>query len=91
MGEKPEEQRKGCAEEKTGDDGEIKSSVLAAMHNVARESAEAKWEFAAKIEKCSDEDKESAEKQKHTAEFAERVHRKGQERRGPRQNATDTC
>lgn len=56
MGEKPEEERKGKAENETGDDGEIEGGVFAAVDDVAGETAEAEGEFAAEIEKSAKED-----------------------------------
>lgn len=75
MGEEPEEEREGDAEDEAGDDGEIERGVLAAMNNVAGKLAETEGEFSAEIEKSADDGEESSEKEKHTAEFAERVHR----------------
>jgi len=74
MSKEPEEERKANAEEEAGDDGEIKSGVLAAVDDVAGKAAEAKRELAAEIKKSADEDEEAAEEKKGAAEFAERVH-----------------
>jgi hypothetical protein len=74
MGEKPEEERKYCAEDKASDDGEIKSCVFAAMDDVAGKFSEAERKFATEIEKSADDDEEAAEKQECAAEFAMRVH-----------------
>ena len=48
---KPEQQSQGRAKKKAADDGEVKRGVLAAMHDVAGEPAEAEWELIAKIKK----------------------------------------
>jgi hypothetical protein len=38
-------------QKQAGDDGEVKRGVLAAMHDVAGESAEPEWEPTAKVKK----------------------------------------
>jgi hypothetical protein len=40
VGEEPEEEREGDAEDEAGDDGEVKRSMLAAMDDVAGKFAE---------------------------------------------------
>ena len=69
MGEKPEQERKGEAENEAGDDGEIEGGVFAAVDDVAGETAEAEGEFAAEIEKRAEDDKKAAEKEQSAAEF----------------------
>jgi hypothetical protein len=49
VGKKPEEEREGGAEEEAGDDGKVKGGVLAAMHDVARETAKAQRELPTEI------------------------------------------
>ena len=44
------------------------------MNDVAGEAAEAEGEFAAEIEKSTDEDEEASEEEKRAAEFANWVH-----------------
>jgi hypothetical protein len=73
--EEPIEKRKGETENEAGDDGEIESGVLAAMDDVAGETAEAEGEFTAEIEESADEDEETAQEKKHAAEFTERIHK----------------
>jgi len=48
--------------------------VLAAMDDVAGETAEAERQFAAEKEKRTDEDDKASEDEKRAAEFAEGVH-----------------
>jgi hypothetical protein len=76
MREEPEDQRKSGAEDETGDDGEIKCGVFAAMDDVAGKFSQTEREFAAEIEKCAEENKETAKKQEGAAEFAKRIHSK---------------
>jgi len=42
VGEEPEEEREGKAEDEAGDDGEVKRSMLAAMDDVSGKFAETK-------------------------------------------------
>jgi hypothetical protein len=74
VGEKPEQERQGAAEEEAGDDGEVKSGVFAAMNDIAGEAAEAEREFSAEIEKSANEDEKAAEEEECAAEFAKRIH-----------------
>jgi len=76
MGEEPKEQRKGGAEEETGDDGEIKGRVFATMDDVAGKSSQAEGEFPAEVEKGPEEDEDAAEKEEGAADFAEGIHEK---------------
>jgi hypothetical protein len=46
MGEEPEEEGKGGAEDEAGDDGEIEGGVFAAMDDVAGEFAESERELS---------------------------------------------
>jgi hypothetical protein len=59
-GEKPEEKAQGGAEDKAGDDREVKSGVFAAVDDIARKFAKTEREFAAEVEKGTGENKESA-------------------------------
>jgi hypothetical protein len=74
VGEDPEEERKGEAQDQASDDGKVEGGVFAAMDDVAGEAAEAERELAAKIEKSADEDEEAAEEQESATEFAKGVH-----------------
>jgi hypothetical protein len=74
VGNEPEEERKGEAENEARDDGEIEGGAFAAVDDVAGKAAEAKGEFSAEVEKCADEDEQNTENKKGAAEFAERVH-----------------
>ncbi len=76
MGEEPEEERKGGAEEEARDDREVESGVFAAMDDVAGEAAEAQRKFSAEVEKSADQYEEGAENQESAAEFAEGIHKK---------------
>jgi len=76
VAEQPEKKRKNRAEDETGDDGEIKSRVFAAMDNVAGKFSQTKREFATEIEKCANENEEAAEEEEGAAEFAKRIHSK---------------
>lgn len=51
MPDKPEEERKGGAEQEAGDDREIEGGVFTAMDNVTGEFSEAQGEFSAEVEK----------------------------------------
>jgi hypothetical protein len=59
VGKEPEEERKHGAEDKASDDGKVKGGVFAAMHDVARESAQAQGELASEIQEGADEDEET--------------------------------
>jgi hypothetical protein len=74
VGNEPEEEREGEAEDKAGDDRKIEGGVFATVDDVAGEAAETQGEFSAEVKKSADEDKQNAENQKSAAEFAERVH-----------------
>ena len=63
----PDEQAEDDADDDAADDGEIKSAVLAAMHDVAGKTSEAKRKFAAEVEESTDEDEDSAENEKRAA------------------------
>ena len=72
--EDPEEQRESGAKDKAGDDREVESGVFAAVDDVAREAAEAQWEFSAEVKQSADKDQEGAENEEGAAEFAEGIH-----------------
>ena len=74
MGEEPEEQREGSAENKARDDGKVESGVFAAMDDIAGETAKTKRELAAEVKEGADKDEENAENEESAAEFAEGVH-----------------
>jgi hypothetical protein len=74
MGEKPEENREGCAEHKAGDDREIEGRVFAAVDDVAGKLSEAKGEFCDEVQKGADEDEKAPEEEENAAEFAKRFH-----------------
>jgi hypothetical protein len=76
VGEQPEKQGEDQAEQEAGDQGEIESGVLAAVNDVPRQATQAEREFAAEIEKRSDEDQERAEKEERLTEIAEGLHDK---------------
>jgi hypothetical protein len=80
VGEEPEEEREGGAEEETGDNREVERGVFAAMEYVAGEFSQAEGEFRTKIKKCAQEDEEAAEEEKCAAEFAGGIH--GRDSRG---------
>jgi len=48
--------------------------VFAAVDDVAREAAEAQWEFSAEVKQSADKDQEGAENEEGAAEFAEGIH-----------------
>ncbi len=76
VGEEPEEEREGGAEEETRDDGEVEGGVFAAMDDVAGETAEAEGKFSAEVEESAGENEETAENKKRAAELAEGIHGK---------------
>ncbi len=80
MGVEPEEQRESGAENEAGDDGKVEGGVFATVDDVARQTAEAQGEPAAKIEESAEEDQEDAENEEHAAEFTERVHERDSRR-----------
>jgi hypothetical protein len=82
MGEEPEEEREGNAEEKAGDDREIEGGVFAAVDDVSRKAAEAQREFSPEVEKSPDKDEECAEDEEGAADFAKGVHEKDCRRNG---------
>jgi len=67
----PDDETESDAENQTGDNGEIESGVFAPMDNVAGKTAETEREFAAEIEKRSDENENGAEKEKSASKVAE--------------------
>ncbi len=74
MGEEPEKQAQADTEEKTGDDRKVEGGVLAAMHDVAGEAAEAEGELGAEVKNGADEDQESPEEKERATEFAKGIH-----------------
>ena len=70
----PEKKRKADAKEKAGNDGEIKSGVLAAMDDVAGKMAQPERKFSAKEEEDAKQQEKTAKKDRRTAEFAKRIH-----------------
>jgi len=54
--------------------------VFAAVDDVARETAEAQGELAAKVKESADNDQEDAKNEEHAAEFAEGVHERDSRR-----------
>jgi hypothetical protein len=74
VGKEPEKQAHADTEEQAGDDGKVKGSVFAAMHDVSGKAAEAEGELGAEVENGADEDEEGAEEKERAAEFANRVH-----------------
>jgi len=85
MCKKPEEKRKAEAEDETGDDGEIKRGVFAAMDDVAGEASETERKSRAEIQKCAKKDKDATEDEQGAAEFAERIHQKSLEQIGSKE------
>ena len=80
MSKEPKEQRESGAEDEAGDDGKVEGRVFAAVDDVARETAEAQGELAAKVKESADNDQEDAKNEEHTAEFAEGVHERDSRR-----------
>ena len=76
LGEEPEKQAQADTEEKASDDWKVKGGVLATMHDVSGEAAEAEGELGAEVENGAEEDQESTEEKERAAEFAKRVHKK---------------
>jgi hypothetical protein len=74
VGKKPEEEGQRDADDKRRGDRKIKGAVLAAMDDVAGETAEAEREAATEIEQSADDDDEDAEDEEDAAEIAERIH-----------------
>jgi hypothetical protein len=63
----PDEQTEYDADHDAADNREIKGAVLATMDDVARETSEAKGEFASEVEECADDNEDCAENQKRAA------------------------
>jgi hypothetical protein len=74
VGEEPEEEREGGAEEEAGDNGEIESGVFATVDDVAGEAAKAEGKLPAKIKKSAQNDEESTENEEGAGEYARGVH-----------------
>jgi len=73
-GEKPKEKRKAEAEDQASDDRKVERGALAAMDDVTWEASQAEGQFAAKKEKCANENDKASEEEERAAEFAERIH-----------------
>jgi hypothetical protein len=80
VGEEPEDEREGGAEQEAGDDREIEGGVFAAMNDVAGKAAESEGELSTEVEKGAEEDKQGANEEEGAAEFAKGIH--GKESRG---------
>lgn len=63
VGEKPEEEREGEAEDEAGDDGKVKRSMLAAMDDVSGKFAEAERQFRVEIENGADNYQQAPEEE----------------------------
>jgi hypothetical protein len=74
VGDEPEEERNAKAEDKAGDDREVKGGVFAAVDDIAGKFSQAEGQFFAGVEKSANEGEEAAEEKKGAAEFAKRVH-----------------
>jgi hypothetical protein len=73
--EEPDKEGQDDAENEAGDYGEVKGSVLTAMDDVARETAQAEREFTAKVEKRAKNGQDAAEDQETAADVAKRIHK----------------
>jgi hypothetical protein len=69
MRDEPEKKREPDAQEKTGGHGEIKSSVLTAMDDVAGKMSKAEWKFSTKEEESANKQEKNAKEDQHSAEF----------------------
>lgn len=76
VGEEPEEEREGEAENEAGDDGKVKRSMLAAMDDVSGKFAESKRQFRVEIENSANNYQQAPEEKQSAAEIAERIHRR---------------
>lgn len=74
VGEEPEKERNSDAQKKARDDGEVKSGVFAAMHDVARKFSQAEGELVTEVQKGADKNKKCSKEKKRAAEIAERLH-----------------
>jgi len=74
VGEEPEEERQGEAENEAGDDRKIEGGVFATVDDVAGKSAKTKREFAREIEKRAEEDEEASDAEEHAAKIAKGIH-----------------
>jgi hypothetical protein len=74
VGEEPEKERNSDAQKKARDDGEVKSGVFAAMHDVARKFSQAEGELVAEVQKGADKNKKCSKEEKRAAEITERLH-----------------
>ena len=70
----PEDQRQDDRDHQAGDDREVEEAVLGLDADVAGEVTETERKLAAEIQKGADEDEQTTEGEKHTAEFAEGIH-----------------
>jgi hypothetical protein len=74
MVDEPKEKAKTDAQYKTGDDRKVEGRMLAAMDDIAGETAETEREFATEIQECADEDECTSKQEKCSAKIA-KVHR----------------
>ncbi len=63
----PDEQAEDETDDHAGYDWEVKRAALAAVDDVAGKAPKAEREFAAEVEKCADEDENTAENEKGAA------------------------
>jgi hypothetical protein len=68
-GDEPQQQTKSYAEQDAGRQRKVKGGVLAFVDNVARQSAEAERQLAAKIKECSHKGENTRHIEKRPAEF----------------------
>jgi hypothetical protein len=69
----PHDQRQDEAQNDASDDWEIEAAVAALVGDVARKSAESKWQPAPEEKQSSDSDEKEADNEQQFAEFAKRI------------------
>lgn len=75
MREEPSQQREDDADQEASRDREIKGCVIAAVHDVAGETAEAERQLSTEIEQSAHAGDNDAENNQSAAEIAERFHK----------------
>jgi len=74
MVDEPKNQADAHADYQAGDEWKIKSAVLAAMNDVARQTAEAEGKSSAKVEKSADDEEHRSDRKQQASELLRWLH-----------------
>ena len=75
MVDEPKNQADAQADDQARDERKIKSAVLAAMNDVARQTAEAEGKPSPKIEKSADDEEHRSDRKQQASELLHWLHR----------------